>query len=634
MPLWTATALWKVKRVSKFVAMRSCSYAWPFGNTAQPQWKDLVQGLSASLGFGGTVDDIAAAVPDDTSAPFWFTYNYHRPEYGDWPNHRISLPFPRIGLPQLSKEDAASPAAFPLGALQEIKYEARISLPSGFVASMPPPVAKDSDFADYAAAYTLDAGVIQGTRQLRVLQHEVPGSKRSSYVSFTKAIDEDEQQWIVVVGGKIAGGPRSSNPEAQKLFDAGYDAVLLGAPSAAVKAIEEAVKLDPNSSEGWVLLGNARLMNNQLDTGEAALRKAITLDPSNTRAYTILANLLSYRHQIPDAIQVERDLLKVSPGDRNESARLATLLITGAKYSEARSMLEKLLEDKPEALLCLRLGDTYLHLGEEEKAATQFQKALDLAPGSDTLNSAAYMLAEANRRLPDALRWAQEAVSNTEAETAKTAAARYDLMSSLAAQWDTLGWVHFRLGEMDAALRYLTAAWKLWQAPEIGEHLAQIYEKQGDIAHATHMYSLTLAALPVNSDPKFRDRLISHLSSAKVPATNWNKSQDELQKMRTFPVRPFFAADKSAEFMVAFRKGAKVDEVKFLRGADELRDADAAIAALKYGVEFPDDGPTRVVQRGILSCSKLRQDCTFVLYPATSTPVPRPTFRAESPSGE
>jgi tetratricopeptide (TPR) repeat protein len=106
-----------------------------------------------------------------------------------------------------------------------------------------------------------------------------------------------------------------------------------------------------------------------------------------------------------------------------------------------------LLEGTPEARLYLQLGDTYLHLGEEEKAAMQFHKALDLEPGPDTLNSAAYMLAEANLRLPDALRWAQKAVSETEAKTSKTEAVRYDLMSQLGAQWDTLGWVYFRLGE-------------------------------------------------------------------------------------------------------------------------------------------------------------------------------------------
>src|SRR6202040_3394435 len=107
------------------------------------------------------------------------------------------------------------------------------------------------------------------------------------------------------------------------------------------------------------------------------------------------------------------------------------------------------------------------------------------------------------------LRWAQKAVSETEDETSKSGEDRYGLMSQLGAQWDTLGWVYFRLGELDAALRYLTAAWKVWQAPEIGDHLGQVYEKRGDMVRAMHMYSLTLAALPASGNPRLRDRLTS-----------------------------------------------------------------------------------------------------------------------------
>jgi hypothetical protein len=104
--------------------------------------------------------------------------------------------------------------------------------------------------------------------------------------------------------------------------------------------------------------------------------------------------------------------------------------------------------------------------------------------------------------------------------------------------------------------------------------------------------------------------------------------------MRTSTVHPSVAADKSAQFMVGLRKGPKVDEVKFLSGAEELRKAESAIAALKYDVEFPDDGSTRLIRRGILSCSELRQDGMFVVYPVIASSVPQPTPGVGSRSGE
>jgi hypothetical protein len=258
-----------------------------FRNTSQSNWKDLVQAISTNMGFAGTVDDVAAAPPDDTTSPFWCSYSYHRPEFGDWPNHQITFPVPPLGLPRLTPKEEQDPGALLLGGNHEVIYEARITLPSGFGTIAPPPVTKNEDFAEYDAAYNFVGSVLEGTRKLHVFQHEVPAGKRLLFSSLYKVIDDDERRWIVLVGGRRSSGIHSENPEAQKLFDEGYESIQLGAPSGAVKAIEEAVKLDPNKSEGWVLLGNARLMNNQLDAGEAALRKAITLDPSNTRAYTI-----------------------------------------------------------------------------------------------------------------------------------------------------------------------------------------------------------------------------------------------------------------------------------------------------------------------------------------------------------
>ena len=45
--------------------------------------------------------------------------------------------------------------------------------------------------------------------------------------------------------------------------------------------------------------------------------------------------------------------------------------------------------------------------------------------------------------------------------------------------WDTLGWVYFQQGDLAKASRYVDASWLLSQHGEVGDHLAQILEKQG-----------------------------------------------------------------------------------------------------------------------------------------------------------
>src|SRR5437899_9368265 len=61
---------------------------------------------------------------------------------------------------------------------------------------------------------------------------------------------------------------------------------------------------------------------------------------------------------------------------------------------------------------------------------------------------------------------------------------------SLAAYWDTLGWVHYQLGNLKQAEGYLYAAWTVQQFATVGYHLGQVYEKQQRKQDAAHMYRL------------------------------------------------------------------------------------------------------------------------------------------------
>jgi tetratricopeptide (TPR) repeat protein len=594
-----------------------------FRDTPQSGWKDLAQAYSTASGFGGTVDDVSAADSGDTSAPFWFAYSYHRPEYGDWANHRIILPFPRLGLPELSKEEAESTAAFPLGPQQEVSYETRVTLPKDLWPSLNPPVQEKRDFADYESSYTLEDGVLRGTRRLRLLLQEIPGTKRAQYVSLYKAVDEDERRWINLLGATAAPpATPSTNSEAQRLFEEGSRSIQLGAPWAAMTSLERAVKLDPSWVDAWLLLGSARLMASRPDPAVDAFRKAISLDPSNVRAYEALSKSLISLHREDDAIQVWRDLLKVSPDNNEASENLATLLASSAKYAEARPVLEKAVEhNAADPSLRFQLGCTYIQLGLEDQASEQFQKTMELRSDPEMRSAIAYVLAEANRHLPDALRYAEEAVQETEARTVaigldpSSMKESYGLMGNLAAEWDTLGWVNFRVGRLAAAEKYAAAAWKLSPLPSIGDHLAQIYEKQGKKTQALHTFGLALAALPAAGDPKLRDKLVSRVSAGGSQTPSWGSNQKGVEEMHTFSLKRIGEKDQSAFFAIVSTNGSEVAEVRFLNGSEELREAESAVAAIKFSTVFPDEAPTRIFRGGTMSCNHLWKECRFILFP-------------------
>jgi hypothetical protein len=69
-------------------------------------------------------------------------------------------------------------------------------------------------------------------------------------------------------------------------------------------------------------------------------------------------------------------------------------------------------------------------------------------------NNVGYELADGNKKLPIALEYAEKAVGQEEEASQKLKLSELGIedlahTSSLAAFWDTLGWVHFRMGNLD-----------------------------------------------------------------------------------------------------------------------------------------------------------------------------------------
>jgi hypothetical protein len=192
------------------------------------------------------------------------------------------------------------------------------------------------------------------------------------------------------------------------------------------------------------------------------------------------------------------------------------------------------------------------------------------------------------------------------------------------------------MGDFHAAAKYLKAAWDLMQSAVIGEHLAEAYEKTGKNLQAWHTYLQAYSAMTSTTDSKLREKLTAEFSkptpkallTGEVSAESFNKS--DLMSMRTISIPGMGnpgAGYKSAEFAIAFTVGPKIEEVKFLSGAEELRPASSKIAAAKFTVSFPDNSTAKILRKGVLSCSQVLKSCTFVLYPVEfAPPLPQNNF--------
>jgi len=160
----------------------------------------------------------------------------------------------------------------------------------------------------------------------------------------------------------------------------------------------------------------------------------------------------------------------------------------------------------------------------------------------------------------------------------------------------------------------VSAAWELGEYGEVGDHLAQIYEKRGRKDDAVRTYSEALSGLrPV---PETRGRLASLIGGDSKVESAINKHRLDLQTMRTIKLGKFSDVSGSADFFVLLgssASGAKINAAKFISGDEKLKTLTPALETAQIDFTFPDDVPTKILRRGVLSCSKTTSECEFVM---------------------
>ncbi|HTV59070.1 MAG TPA: DUF3857 domain-containing protein [Verrucomicrobiae bacterium] len=592
---------------------------------AQPQWKDVMQKVSSNLGFGGTVSEVSATSPDDTNVPFHIEYKYTRKEYSDWENKRITPPFPPMFLPEAPSETEGHPKPIDLGPPTELKYEASLVLPPGADPQLPPPVNLSQSFADYHSTYSYIGGSFKVERDLVTKARKVDPAQFSAYRAFEKAIVNDSTTYIPVFRSVWAAATDTAgNPEAQGLYDQGRDAWTRQDIPGAHELFQQSVEKDPKFGRGWTALGDSEFQLHNIDKAVEDWKKAAVLDPATITDASMVLAMLTFSHRTNDAIEIWKILEKSEPDNPDVHAALGNLYNEQKRYAEAIPEYEKAREGKPnDATLLEMLGEAYVRDNQPEKGVADMEKAITMDTSEFMNNLVAYDFAEDNIHLDEALKYAQKAVGDEEDATAKISIDALKptdprMMLELAANWDTLGWVQFRLGHYDQAVTYLNAAWLLSQFPVSGDHLGQAYEKQGKKREAMIAYQETL---DTHNAPDGTQERMDALRAQGSTSQRGIEEGPSLQDLRTFKLTPFPRKPKehaSAEFFLVFEPGPRLTGMKFISGSEELRNAGEILPSGKICAVFPDSHPTKILRRAILDCEPELPGCMLVLIPPAS----------------
>jgi hypothetical protein len=124
-----------------------------------------------------------------------------------------------------------------------------------------------------------------------------------------------------------------------------------------------------------------------------------------------------------------------------------------------------------------------------------------------------------------------------------------------------------------------------------------------------------MAMSALRPTPETKTHLAALVGDAKVTATR-DKYLGDLQNVRTIKLGKVAKAEGSAEFFVMFTPsgaGGAIEGVKFVSGDEKLKGFSDTLKSAHYSVSFPDDIPTKILRRGVLSCSKLTGECMFVM---------------------
>lgn len=593
-----------------------------FRRIPRSDWTNLLKRMSLLSGLDGEVSDPKVTDPTATREPFVVDYQLAVANFLDWTKKKsdITLPMSQINLVD-ADEDNTDPNgdAIEFGSPAEYVFHWKLAFPEKYVTRAPLPFSMKRDYAQYEATYKVDGNVFTSQRRLFTSARELPAARVNDYVAFRHAVGVDLDQRLAI-DSTAAGTPTvPKDLKGDDLNDAARAALDRGNYQAAADLLKQMVAAEPKHKTAWINLGRAYMGLREYDQAIEAFKKQTEANPYDEYGYNSLGWAYTTERKYDDAAAAYQKALEINPLSDYAHAALGGMYAEIHQYDKAAPELEKAASLKPDnALLQVSLGDAYLNLGQDDKSLAAFDRAIEISATPVVWNNIAYQLSLKKAHLDRAQQYAESAVAATAAALRNTTLDQLSdrdlgLVSSLAAYWDTLGWVHFAKGDYAMAEKYVMSAWNMGQHADIGDHLGQIYEKQKKKEDAIRAYALALNC--VRPDPETRDRLAALVGKDKVDSTI-AQYKNELEQQRTIKLGKATQAG-SADFFVLLgsEKSRAVPEgAKFVSGDEKLKSFVTALQSAHYGLSFPDDTATKALRRGTLSCTS-GGECQFVLVP-------------------
>lgn len=277
-----------------------------------------------------------------------------------------------------------------------------------------------------------------------------------------------------------------------------------GAVEKAIQSFTRVVNQNPGSLQGRLSLAQAYVAARDLDKAIALLDEVVDDEP---RVAPTLAQYQEQAGRLEEALQSYTKALAVLPESRELKFRRLAVLFNLEDYDQAAAFAAEAQAQHPDDLRFAQLqGRALFESGNRDQAFQVLESAVRSHPNDADTQFALVGLYKDGGREPDAERLLREMLT---AEPKNAPALNYlgylladrgqqldeaislvqralDLDPDNPSYLDSLGWAHFRRGNMDQAEKYLApAAQRLPHNSVIQDHLGDVLARRGRWQDAT-----------------------------------------------------------------------------------------------------------------------------------------------------
>ena len=275
----------------------------------------------------------------------------------------------------------------------------------------------------------------------------------------------------------------SSPDNTDALYAVGLLSVELNDTDTAVRQFERLVKTGRRVAESSFFLGQIEETRKNYD--RALMWYRVVRSGQYWLDAQIRTAVVYFRQG--DLERARAHLHNIEPNSAGMEVRLrlaeSDLLREADRLQEAFDVLTDALGDMPhnkELLYARALVAEKLDRLDVTEA--DLRAILEREPdNAQALNALGYTLADRSDRLDEALQYIERA---------------YKLRPDDPAIIDSMGWVHYRLGNYEEALKYLTRAFELMNDPEIAAHLGEVLWVTGDRDGAREVWNKAVSKSP------------------------------------------------------------------------------------------------------------------------------------------